>query len=198
MGINAPGYSNKKSLIWPWNSRILYRRKKSRNDVILAQLLSKVKGKCKLPWNRLFCSLHKLLSSASKDLGQSTSFIMDSLACDVKFHNLWASSIPGSPNREAMSSDLLDSLKRLWWCRLCLAEKLRMIPIDVILNLFCKMIHIELVNSRQILNYNQNINKKLERWLVGLEFRRENNQNKRNFSVKKRKKLTLLQMVMAG
>lgn len=141
MGINAPGYSNKKSLIWPWNSRILYRRKKSRNDVILAQLLSKVKGKCKLPWNRLFCSLHKLLSSASKDLGQSTSFIMDSLACDVKFHNLWASSIPGSPNREAMSSDLLDSLKRLWWCRLCLAEKLRMIPIDVILNLFCKMIH---------------------------------------------------------
>ena len=112
--------------------------KKSRNDVILAQLLSKVKGKCKLPWNRLFCSLHKLLSSASKDLGQSTSFIMDSLACDVKFHNLWASSIPGSPNREAMSSDLLDSLKRLWWCRLCLAEKLRMIPIDVILNLFCK------------------------------------------------------------
>ena len=54
------------------------------------------------------------------------------------------------------------------------------------------------MNSRQILNYNQNINKKLERWLVGLEFTRENNQNKRNFSVKKRKKLTLLQMVMAG
>ena len=35
----------------------------------------------------------------------------------------------------------------------------------------------------KILSWNQNKNKKLERWLVSLEFTRENNQNKKDLEI---------------